>query len=128
MNILRVIFPPKNILNDDQIVIKKEKGSFFAFSTAFGSLGSEFQCGKLGVIFLLKKSSFFNVSKISKLEVIKFLWNDHFLYTISMPKKIRIMIFDLLWEFISKHPCFYLQFPKNGINERNMQKFINSFF
>lgn len=113
-------FFPQAIISDDQIILKKENKRYFVHSTPFGSLGKNFIQCQLGAFFLLRKASDFYIKKLNQNEILKFIWEEHLLFTITLPLEIRKQSFCLLSDAICNLPCYQLSFSKNGINLKSI--------
>jgi len=115
-------FNQNKILSDDQILIKMEKDRINVYSTPFGTLGNSLQKGELGGIFYLKKSNKFQLLPMSKTDLIKFLWNEHKLTWVTLPKKLRFVAFNLITDFCYYAPIYKMEFPIDYIDWDEIDK------
>jgi hypothetical protein len=117
---------PRDVLSDDQNIIKKEDGVFFVHSTPWSTFLNGPQKAGLGGLFLLEKASEFSLVRIHPVDMLTSLWTEHEGYTLFMPKKLRVAAFDLLREACRSVPTYRMRFPKDYIDwdavDRAMEK------
>jgi hypothetical protein len=104
------------VLNDDQVVLRKENGVFKAHGTPFGRMTNGPLQAKLGGIFLLEKASHFSLSPASSLEAAQFIWNEHRFLWLIMPKSLKIKAFNLIVDACQQVRVFRMRFPKDFID------------
>ena len=104
------------ILNDDQIILRKQNGMVIAHGTPFGTISSGPIQARLGAIFLLQKSSQFALSPLSTADAIEFIWNEHEHLWILMPRTLRIKAFELIADACQQAKIYRMQFPKGYID------------
>ena len=117
---------PRDVLSDDQNIIKKENGVFFVHSTPWSTFPNGPRKARLGGLFLLKKANEFSLSRINPVDMLAYLWAEHVGYTLFMPKKLRVAAFDLLQEACRSVPTYRMRFSKDYIDwdavDRAMEK------
>jgi hypothetical protein len=107
---------PQDVLSDDQNIIKKEDGAFFVHSTPWSTFPNGPRNARLGGLFMLEKASEFSLVPINPVDVLSFLWEEHYGSTLFLPKKLRIAAFDLLREACRSVPTYRMRFPKEYID------------
>jgi hypothetical protein len=107
---------PRDVLSDDQNILKKEDGAFFVHSTPWSTFPNGPRKAKLGGLFLLEKAGEFSLSPINPVEMLTYLWAEHVGYTLFMPKKLRVAAFDLLREACRSAPTYRMRFPQHYID------------
>ncbi|MGB8214219.1 MAG: hypothetical protein WCE68_11735 [Anaerolineales bacterium] len=104
------------VLNDDQIILRKQAGTVIAYGTPFGQVTSGPIQSKLGAIFMLEKSSHFALSPLPASAAVEFVWNEHNHLWVIMPRSLRINAFGLIVDACQQARIYRLQFQKNYIN------------
>ena len=116
----------RDVLSDDQNILKKEDGVFFVHSTPWSTFHNGPRKARLGGLFLLEKASEFGLVRINPGDMLTYLWTEHVGYTLFMPKKLRVTAFDLLREACRSVPTYRMRFPKDYIDwdavDRAMEK------
>lgn len=107
---------PRDVLSDDQNILKKENGAFFVHSTPWSTFQNGPRKARLGGLFFLEKASEFSLSRINSVDMLAYLWAEHVGYTLFMPKKLRVAAFDLLHEACLSVPTYRMRFPKDYID------------
>ena len=107
---------PRDVLSDDQNILKKEAGSFFVHSTPWSTFPNGPRKAMLGGLFLLEKASKFSLSRINPVDMLTYLWAEHIGYTLFMPRKLRVAAFDLLREACRPGPTYRMRFSKDYID------------
>lgn len=107
---------PEIILSDDQILVSEEKDNYYMSSTPFGTMSCGLHKLKIGGIFLLKKSDTTSICQTESNDVLKFIWDEHFLQIMKYPKLLRLNLFNMLYQMCHQIPTYCLSFPKSGIN------------
>jgi len=104
------------VLNDDQIILRKQNGMVIAHGTPFGPITSGPIQAKVGAIFLLEKSSHFALSRLSLSDAVEYIWNEHEHMWVVMPKALRIRAFELIADACHQARIYRLQFQKGYID------------
>jgi hypothetical protein len=116
----------RDVLSDDQNILKKEDGVFFVHSTPWSTFPNGPRKARLGGLFMLEKASEFGLVRINPVDMLIYLWAEHEGYTLFMPKKLRVAAFDLLREACRSVPTYRMRFPKDYIDwgavDRAMEK------
>lgn len=117
---------PRDVLSDDQNILKKEDGAFFVHSTPWSTFHNGPRKARLGGLFLLEKANEFSLDRIHPVDMLTYLWAEHVGYTLFLPKKLRVTAFDLLREACRSVPTYRMRFPKDYIDwdavDRAMEK------
>ncbi len=109
------------ILNDDQIILRKEGNIVFAHGTPFGQISNGPNRGKVGGFFLLEKASCFDLNQVRLKDVFQFLWNEHLHRWHSLTRSNRIRTFDIVHEACSQALLFKMKFSANYVNWAEIQ-------
>jgi hypothetical protein len=104
------------VLNDDQIILRKQGGLIMAHATPFGSLTNGPQFSKLSAIFFLEKSSHFSLTPISTSDAIKFIWDENTQRWFMMPKKLRQQAFELIVDACRQARVYRMRFPRGFVD------------
>lgn len=104
------------ILNDDQVVLRKQNDVILAHGTPFGRVTDGPLQAKLGAIFLLEKSPRFSVTPASAFEAVELIWNEQRFLWPMMPKMLKIRAFNLIVDACQQARLFRMQFPKDFID------------
>jgi hypothetical protein len=104
------------VLNDDQIILRKQNGVVMAHGTPFGPITNGPLQSTLGSIFLLEKSSHFALTPLPLSAAVEFIWNEHAHMWIVMPRSLRIKAFELIADACHQARIYRLQFPKGYID------------
>ncbi|MCX6558539.1 MAG: hypothetical protein NTW95_14095 [Candidatus Aminicenantes bacterium] len=115
-------FNKENILNDDQIVLKKNKKGIHIHATPFGTISCGNKSAPLGGIFLIHKSHFFRIKKANPQKILEFIWNEHMINSIIIPKKMRIDLFNLLYEVVKQTPVYNLYLKKGEVDQKTISQ------
>jgi len=86
------------VLNDDQIIIRKEGDVAVAHGTPLGLITSGPCQAPVGALFMLEKASYFHIEPVSPAEIVQYLWAEHQNYTFFLPKHLKQRAFRLLCE------------------------------
>lgn len=117
--------PDSPILSDDHVILRRQRGNIMAHGTPFAPLTSGPLQAKLGVIFLLEKSSNFVLSRVSKIEALQFIWNEHMHQWITMPKNMRIQAFDLIADACQQAKVYRMQFPRDFVDWKAVDSVVH---
>jgi len=104
------------ILNEDQIVLRKEGDKFIAHGTplAFGTSGP---CqARVGGLFVLDKAEHFKLMPLAPADLVQVLWTEHINYTFFLPKHLKIRAFNLLYDICHQAPCYRMSFPRDCVD------------
>lgn len=116
----------RSVLNEDQVIVKKEWDVFYAYSTPFAYVHSSPMKVKIGALFMLEKSNKFHLTPIKSIDFIQCIWHENKRYTHFLPKKYRVRSFNLLTDLCFSVPVYKMHFPKNYIDwdavDRAMKK------
>jgi hypothetical protein len=104
------------ILNDDQVIIKREGAAIFAHGTPFGAFNSGRQKAKIVGVFILEKSDKFKIVPASKIDLIQCLWGEHTRYTHFLPIKQKKIAFNLLFDTFHQASVHKMLFQKDFID------------
>lgn len=108
--------PPGSILSDDQIVMRKHGGHYFAYGTPWGVHTNSSGGHRLGAFFYLKKSDHFALAPIKRPQLMEYLWNENYGNYVPLPNRLRRDTFNLLWEICQAVPAYEMQFTKNNVD------------
>jgi hypothetical protein len=103
------------VLNDDQVILRKEEDAFFAHATPLGRTHGPNQA-ILGGLFLLEQSNTFELVPLDPKEAIYVLWGEHQSYTVLLPKNLRAQAFHILCDICYQVPIFKMCFPENYVD------------
>jgi hypothetical protein len=117
-------FDKKDILNDDQLLLRKRRNKITIHSTPFGTVSCGPASAPLGGIFLIHKSPFFKIEKADPKKIVEFIWNEHMINSIIIPKQIRSALFDLLCETVKQNPVYNLFLKKGELDMEAIGKSI----
>jgi hypothetical protein len=109
-------FNVKEILSDDQVVLRLEENNFYLCSTPFGTMTCGPAKSKLGAIFLIKKSKQFKILPANANNIFRFLWKESFFKTIVLPKTLRTRVFDLFYQLCRQIPSYYIHTPIDSLD------------
>ena len=112
------------ILNDDQVILKKENGIIFAHGTPFGAFSFGQIKAKVAGHFVLEQADSFRIEKISPQEFIQCIWNEHLRYTYFLPIEYKKIAFNILFDAFLQAPIYRLFFTKNSINWDEIEEAI----
>ena len=104
------------VLNDDQIIIRKEGDVAVAHGTPLGMITSGPCQAPVGALFMLQKDSTFHIEPASPSEVVQYLWGEHQNYTFYLPRPLKQQTFRLLCDLCYKLPVFLMRFPRNHVD------------
>jgi hypothetical protein len=105
-----------SVLNDDQLILRRHGDQISAHSTPFGTAcGGPLQA-RLGAIFLLEKSSRFELIPIKPREIVQFIWNEHTAYWALLPKSLRLHILDILIQAGRQAAVYRMRFPRDFVD------------
>lgn len=104
------------ILSDDQTLLRKIDGEFFAFSTPFGRRTSGFKKVKPGGFFFLKKSKSFSLSRLKPMDALARAWYSHRFFWQKTSPLARNKVFSLWYELFKGFPSYEMEFTKEFID------------
>jgi len=115
-SVIKSLSPREGILSDDHLIIKRTTVGLKIHATPFGQFTDGPREASLGGVFMLEKSSKFQIIPINPIEVVHFLLKEqsHKWYTI--PNRIRSRAFNILYDTCHQAPLYRMQFPKKEIN------------
>jgi len=112
------------VLNDDQIILRKQGGVVAAHGTPFGSITDGPHQSALGGIFLLEKSSQFALTPVPASVALEFIWKENAHLWFVMPKSLRIKAFDLIAGACRQARTFRMRFPKDFIDWSSIDRVL----
>jgi hypothetical protein len=104
------------ILNDDQIVLRREGDHIVAHSTPLGSITSGPCQARLGGFFLLEQAEHFDLSPLAAQDVIQFVWNENPNYSFFLPRHLKTQAFTVLTDACYQAPAYRMCFPKDYVD------------
>ena len=104
------------ILNEDQVILRKEDNEIVAHGTPLGLLTCGSCKAKVGGLFLLEQAKHFKLNPIAPQDVVQALWTEHQRYTFFLPKHLRIRAFNMLYDVCRQAPCYRMQFHKDYVD------------
>ncbi len=104
------------ILNDDQIILRREQGEILAYATPFGRYTSGQASAKLSGIYLLEKDDSFSIEPLDSLEAVKYIWSNLPSYTYFLPNEFRVTAFQIIYEACQRVPIYRMHFQKNYVD------------
>jgi hypothetical protein len=104
------------VLNDDQIIIRQEGEDVTAHGTPLGVITSGPCQAPVGALFMLEKSSSFQIEPVSPSELVQYLWSEHQNYTFFLPKHLKKRVFRLLCDLCYRIPVYLMRFPKDHVD------------
>ncbi len=104
------------VLSDDQIILQKKNGNFFAHSTPLGGITSGLCQARVGALFMLKKALEFRIEIIAPSTLVQFLWAEHSNYIFFLPKEIKKRAFELLSHICHHTPAYRMCFTKDRVD------------
>jgi hypothetical protein len=105
-----------HLLNDDQVIVRKEGDELIAHATPFGRLTSGPGQAPLGGLFVLEKAPHFELKPLKPAEFVKSLWDEHRAYTSILPRPFKLRAFDLFYEICHRVPVYLMRFPKDHVD------------
>ena len=104
------------VLNDDQIIIRKEGDVAVAHATPLGVITSGPCQAPVGALFMLEKASSFQIDPVSPSEFVQYLWAEHQNYTFFLPKHLKQQAFRLLCDLCYRLPTYLMRFPRDHVD------------
>jgi hypothetical protein len=108
--------PDGLVLCDDRNILRQHDSEILVHSTPWGRICSGPSSAQLGAVFLLEKADFFELSLLSKRELMAFLWQDNSFLWMQQPVSHRVRAYDDLAAMIHAVPTFRLKFPHDYID------------
>ena len=101
------------ILNDDHIVLRRNSNAVMAHSSPLGPItsGPQKKAG-LGGLFLLEKSSGFDLIPVKASDILQFIWNESMFRWHMLPKNLRKRAFEILYDACHQVPVYRMRFSK----------------
>lgn len=109
-------FHADQILNDDHIVIKKDENYIKIHSTPFGTIFNGNKSVPLRAIFLIHKSNSFKIAMARPYSVLEYIWSEHLINSTILPKRVRLDLFNLLFNIVMHVPTYDLYLKKGEID------------
>lgn len=106
----------KTILGDDQVIVRRQDNQIIAHGTPFGAVTNGPLQARLGGWFILEKASHFELIPVCPLDVLEYLWREHLLLWVVMPRPIKVHAFQLLADACHQAPCYRMRFPKDYVD------------
>jgi hypothetical protein len=104
------------ILNDDRVILRKEKDEIFAYSTPFGRVTSGSYGARLGGIFILKKAKNFKIKRVNPNVVLEAFFSSLEENVYSLPIDLRVQLTRVLRHASLHTPIYNMDFPKDYID------------
>ncbi len=104
------------VLNDDQIIIRKDGDIVIAHGTPLGVMTSGPCQAPVGALFMLEKASAFRLEPIPPSEVVQYLWAEHKNYTFFLPGHLKQRAFKTLCDLCYRVPVYLMQFSKDYVD------------
>lgn len=114
-------FPNQFVLNDDRVILRREASQIIAHSTPFGRIYNGPQQASLGSLFLLEKAARFEISPIHSSEIVKYLWDEHYIIWGILPKVLRTRAFELVCDACKQAATYRLRFSKEEVDWRAIE-------
>lgn len=111
--------PEGLMLNDDQIVLRKEGEAIIAHGTPLGRVTSGPCQARLGALFVLDKASRFELRPVKPAELmglVQACWDAHKNYTFFLPKRLKVRAFEVLHDAYTQSPVYWMRFPKDYVD------------
>ena len=67
-------------------------------------------------MFLLEKSTKFEISSINPKDLIQCLWHEHIFHTHFLPKSLKIKAFNIISDACFQVPVYKMKFPKDFVD------------
>jgi len=106
----------EQLLNDDQIIVRREGEGFVAYATPLGRLTSGPGQAPLGGLFVLEKAGAFELEPVAPAGLVKRLWEEHNIYTSLLPKALKLRAFDLFYDLCHRVPAYKMRFPRDRVD------------
>ncbi len=110
-----LLAPSGIILGDDQVIVRRVRGSFRVWGTPWGLHVNPRANAPLAGLFLLKKAKRFSLNPLPAQNVVPFMWEEIKNPLSILPKPLKQKAFNLLCDIARSAPCWTLAFPKNHI-------------
>jgi hypothetical protein len=104
------------ILDDDQVIFRKNGHTVMAHGTPLGCLTSGPYQAKIGGLFLLEKASHFELVPLNPADVMQILWTEHRGVTCFLPKSLKVAAFDVFNDACHQAPLYRLRFPQDYVD------------
>jgi hypothetical protein len=112
------------ILSDDQALVSRRNGRWLAHASPWGRYINAELNGELGALFLLQKSTEFNVAVLSPQDLFNFLWHEHVTTWVHMPKANKNKYFNLLFDLCRQVPAYTMKFARTFIDWEQMEDIV----
>ncbi len=104
------------ILQDDQIILKKEGADVIAHSTPLGRNTSGLCQARVGGLFFLEKAQHFELIPVAPSEFVQCLWGGNLRYTHFLPKALKINAFGFFCDACHQAPTYVMRFPRDYVD------------
>jgi len=104
------------LLNDDQVIVRREGGGFVAHSTPFGAMNSGPCQARLGALFSLHKAPRFTLRPMRPADLMQKHWGDRDNFASLLPKHLKTQAFDLFYDICHQVPTYQMSFPKDHVD------------
>jgi hypothetical protein len=104
------------ILGDDQIVLREEHGLVVAHGTPWNLFANSRVCGRVAGMFLLEQAERFELTPIESVNALEYLWNEHALSRLFLPRHSRLRVFEILHRACNQASVHMLRFSPNDID------------
>lgn len=118
--------PPTDlVLCDDYNIIKRIGKQFFAYGTPWGTMANSQNEKRLGGLFFLEKSSFFDLTPIPSAQAVERIWNDNSRFVQFSPKVLKTKAFELVCDICQHVPAYRMSFPREQIDWKQISQSMN---
>jgi hypothetical protein len=104
------------LLNDDQIVLRKEAGGIVAHGTPLGRMTSGPCQARLSGLFFLEMAGHFELEPVKPAHAVRHLWEEHRIYTSVLPRQRKRCAFDLFYDVCHQVPAYKMRFPVDHVD------------
>lgn len=104
------------LLNDDQVIVRREGNELIAHATPFGRMTSGPCHAPLGGLFVLEKACRFELTPLQPVALVQSLWDEHRAYTSILHRSLKQRAFDLFYEMCHRVPVYRMRFPKDYVD------------
>ncbi len=108
--------PSGAILGDDQVIVRRRRGTFHAWGTPWGLYVNAREHAPLAGLFLLKKAKRFSLTPLPARSIVPFIWEEIKGPLAILPKPSKKRAFNTLCDIAEETPAWTLAFPKHHID------------
>ncbi len=106
----------KQILSDDQNIVREENGGLVVYSTPWGTMSGGQNSAPLTALFVLKKGNHFSLSPIKPSNMLEFLWNEFSIYSPVFHSHLQKKVLNLISKISFSIPAYEMVFSKNYVD------------